>query len=110
MRFPPEIGAKSTYIGFHQYETCQPILNFLPRPSNKDSLSTAIEKEWRALGDPTARTDGRTRGGWRMVCKGLLTHLIEYEQMCLGWVTAGQYSEVTPLLALVHFGISKAKV
>jgi len=75
----------------------------MPRPTSKDDLLTAIEKERGALEtlletlSPEQMTEPGVVGEWSV--KDVLAHLVEWEQMCLGWYEAGLRSEVPPLPA-----------
>lgn len=75
----------------------------MARPTNKEDLLIAIEKERDAL-ETYLETltleqmiDPNTVGEWSV--KDVLAHLIEWEQMCLGWYNAGLRGEVPSLPA-----------
>ena len=65
----------------------------MPRPTSKDDLLAAIDKERGALEalletlTPEQMVDPGVVGEWAV--KDVLAHLIEWEQMCLGWHRAG---------------------
>ena len=73
----------------------------MPRPTSKQDLLVAIEKERGALEalletlTPSEMTTPGIMGEWAI--KDVLSHLIEWEQMCLGWYRAGLRGE-TPSL------------
>jgi len=75
----------------------------MPRPTNKQDLLTEIEKERGALEafletlTPKQMTEPGIVGEWSV--KDVLAHLIEWEQMCLGWYKAGLHGEIPPLPA-----------
>ncbi len=73
----------------------------MPKPFNKAQLLDDIHKERKALElyldklDPDALLYDDVVGDWS--AKDVLAHLIEWEQMVLGWYQAGQRGE-TPIL------------
>ena len=75
----------------------------MARATNKDDLLIAIEKERSALEafletlTPEQMTDPNTVGEWSV--KDVMAHLIEWEQMCLGWYQAGLRGETPSLPA-----------
>ncbi len=75
----------------------------MARATNKDDLLIAIEKERGALEaflktlTPEQMTDPNTVGEWSV--KDVMAHLIEWEQMCLGWYQAGLRGETASLPA-----------
>ena len=75
----------------------------MPRPTNKQDLLAAIEKERGALETfletltPKQMTEPGIVGEWSV--KDVLAHLTEWEQMCLGWHKAGLRGEIPPLPA-----------
>ena len=75
----------------------------MPRPTSKNDLLAAIEKERGALETyletltPEQLTEPGIVGEWS--AKDVLAHLIEWEQMVLGWHAAGLRGEVPPLPA-----------
>ena len=75
----------------------------MPRPTSKNDLLAAIEKERGALETyletltPEQLTEPGIVGEWSP--KDVLAHLIEWEQMVLGWHAAGLRGEVPPLPA-----------
>ena len=76
----------------------------MARATNKDDLLIAIEKERSALEafletlTSEQTTDPNTVGEWSV--KDMMAHLIEWEQMCLGWYQAGLRGESPSLPAL----------
>ena len=75
----------------------------MPRPTSKNDLLAAIEKERGALETylatltPEQLGEPGIVGEWSP--KDVLAHLIEWEQMVLGWHAAGLRGEVPPLPA-----------
>ncbi|MDY7079609.1 MAG: ClbS/DfsB family four-helix bundle protein [Chloroflexota bacterium] len=75
----------------------------MPRPASKLDLLAAIEKERGALEmlletlTPEQMTEPGIVGEWSV--KDVLAHLIEWEQMCLGWHAAGLRGETPELPA-----------
>ena len=75
----------------------------MPRPTTKEELLAAIEKERGALETfletltPAEMTLPGVVGEWS--AKDVLAHLIEWEQICLGWYAAGLRGETPPLPA-----------
>jgi len=75
----------------------------MPRPTSKAELLTAIERERGALEStlepltPEQMVDSTTMGGWSV--KDVLAHLVEWEQMALGWYHAGLRQEAPELPA-----------
>ena len=75
----------------------------MPRPASKLDLLAAIEKEQGALEmlletlTPEQMTEPGIVGEWSV--KDVLAHLIEWEQMCLGWHAAGLRGETPQLPA-----------
>ena len=75
----------------------------MPRPTSKQELLAAIERERGVLETtlenltPEQTTEPGIVGDWSV--KDVLAHLIEWEQMCLGWYKAGLRGEVPPLPA-----------
>jgi len=75
----------------------------MPRPTSKQALLAAIEKERGVLEafldtlTPEQMTEPGIVGEWSV--KDVLAHLIEWEQMCLGWYQAGLRGEISPLPA-----------
>ena len=75
----------------------------MPRPASKLDLLAAIEKEQGALEmlletlTPEQMTEPGIVGEWSV--KDVLAHLIEWEQMCLGWHAAGLRGETPELPA-----------
>jgi hypothetical protein len=69
----------------------------MPRPITRSQLLAEIDKERPALEKQIASltpgqiADPGTVGEWSV--KDVLAHLIEWEQMVIGWVTAGQRGE-----------------
>ena len=64
----------------------------------KDKLLSEIQRERRALDDALSPLSARqmtragvTRGGWSV--KDVLAHLVEWQQMNLGWYAAGLRGE-----------------
>ena len=76
----------------------------MPRPTSKKDLLAAIEKERGALETfletltPEQMNEPGVVGEWSV--KDVLSHVIEWEQMCLGWYKAGLRGEVPALPAL----------
>jgi uncharacterized protein (TIGR03083 family) len=66
----------------------------MTRPTTKDQLLTACQQEHTALEEllatltPEQMTQPGTVGDWSV--KDVLAHLIEWEQMVLGWYKAGR--------------------
>ena len=75
----------------------------MPRPTNKPDLLSAIEKERSALEasiealSPNQLMVPGVVGEWSV--KDVLAHLVEWEQMVLGWYRAGLQNEVPSLPA-----------
>ena len=75
----------------------------MPRPTSKTDLLAAIEKERSALETYLETltleqmTDPGIVGEWSV--KDVLAHLIEWEQMVLGWHAAGLRGETPELPA-----------
>lgn len=75
----------------------------MPRPTSKHDLLAAIDKERGALDtylgtlSPEEMIGPGIVGDWSV--KDVLAHLVEWEQMCLGWYRAGMKDEVPPLPA-----------
>lgn len=75
----------------------------MPRPTNKADLLTAIDKERSTLETLLAGVSSEEMvmsdivGTWSV--KDVLCHLIEWQQMCLGWYRAGVNGEVPELPA-----------
>jgi hypothetical protein len=75
----------------------------MPRPTSKDDLLAAIDKERGKLKtlldslSPDEMTAPGIVGEWSV--KDVLAHLIEWEQMCLGWYRAGLEGEIPALPA-----------
>ncbi len=75
----------------------------MPRPTSKKDLLVAIEKERGALEGflETLTTEEMIEtnivGIWSV--KDTLAHLIEWEQMCLGWYNAGLQGETPSIPA-----------
>ena len=75
----------------------------MPRPTSKDDLLTAIEKERGALETlletlpDEQMTDPGVVGDWSV--KDVLAHLVEWEQMVLGWHRAGLRGETPEIPA-----------
>jgi hypothetical protein len=75
----------------------------MTRPTSKQELLAAIEKELGALETtletltPEQMIGPGIVGKWSV--KDVLAHLIEWEQMCLGWYSAGLHGENPPLPA-----------
>lgn len=75
----------------------------MPRPTSKDELLGAIAKERGALESYLATLPAEQMlephivGDWSV--KDVLAHLVEWEQMCLGWYRAGLDGAVPPLPA-----------
>jgi hypothetical protein len=75
----------------------------MPRPTTKDELLAAIDKERGELETllatltPTQMTEPGIVGDWSV--KDVLAHLIEWEQMVLGWHAAGLRGEIPELPA-----------
>ena len=75
----------------------------MPRPTNKAQLLSAMQQEHAALDqalesltpDQLTRVSETTQ--WSI--KDVLAHLLEWEQMCLGWYKAGLRGQVPPLPA-----------
>jgi hypothetical protein len=78
----------------------------MPRPTSKDDLLAAIDKERGALEafletlTPKQMIEPGVVGEWSV--KDVLAHLVEWEQMCLGWYRAGLRGE-TPALPAPGF-------
>ncbi len=75
----------------------------MPRPTSKNDLLAAIEKERGALETfletltPEQMTEPGIVGEWST--KDMLAHLIEWEQMVLGWHAAGLRGETPEIPA-----------
>ena len=75
----------------------------MPRPTSKTELLAAIEKERGALEKvlapltPEQMVDPGVVGEWSV--KDVLAHLVEWEQMALGWYRAGLRGEVPAMPA-----------
>lgn len=75
----------------------------MPRPTSKKGLLVAIDKERGALEalletlTPEQMVEPGVVGEWS--AKDVLAHLIEWEQMCLGWYRAGLRGEIPALPA-----------
>lgn len=75
----------------------------MPRPTSKKDLLAAIEQERGALETyletltPAQMTEPDIVGEWSV--KDVLAHLVEWEQMCLGWYEAGLRGETPPIPA-----------
>ena len=75
----------------------------MPRPTSKDDLLIAIDKERPALEElletlaPAQMTEPGLVGDWS--AKDVLAHLFEWEQMVLGWHQAGLRGEIPELPA-----------
>jgi uncharacterized protein (TIGR03083 family) len=75
----------------------------VPRPKTKDELLVAIDRERGELETllatltPAQMSEPGIVGDWSV--KDVLAHLIEWEQMCLGWYAAGLRGEIPPLPA-----------
>ncbi|MBN1978425.1 MAG: ClbS/DfsB family four-helix bundle protein [Anaerolineae bacterium] len=75
----------------------------MPRPTSKIDLLVAIDKERGALEalletlTPAQMVEPDVVGAWSV--KDVLAHLIEWEQMCLGWYRAGLRGETPDLPA-----------
>ncbi len=75
----------------------------MPRPTSKTDLLAAIEKERAALKAELSKLSSEQLmetgmvGEWSV--KDVLAHLIEWEQMCLGWYSAGLKDEIPDLPA-----------
>jgi uncharacterized protein (TIGR03083 family) len=75
----------------------------MPRPTSKDDLLIAINKERPALEElletltPAQMTEPGLVGDWS--AKDVLAHLSEWEQMVLGWHAAGLRGEIPELPA-----------
>ncbi len=69
----------------------------MPRPANKPDLLAAIAKEYTALEatlEPLSPEQMSAPGGeWEWSVKDILAHLIDWQQMLLGWYRAGQRGE-----------------
>jgi hypothetical protein len=75
----------------------------MARPTSKEDLLAAIDKERGALETfletltPEQMIDPGVVGHWSV--KDVMAHLVEWEQMCLGWYRAGLRDEIPPLPA-----------
>lgn len=75
----------------------------MPRPTSKNELLAAIAKERGALETylqtltAAQMVEPGIVGDWS--AKDVLAHLIEWEQMCLGWYRSGLDGDVPPLPA-----------
>lgn len=75
----------------------------MPRPTSKNDLLAAVEKERGALEEllsgisPEEMIEPGTVGSWSI--KDVLEHVLEWEQMCLGWYRAGLKAEFPELPA-----------
>ena len=75
----------------------------MPRPTSKSDLLAAIEKERGALETllelltPEQMTDPGVVGEWSV--KDVLAHLVEWEQMVLGWHATGLRGETPEMPA-----------
>lgn len=75
----------------------------MPRPTNKEQLLSAMQSQHEALEkslesltpDQLTHTSRTTQ--WSI--KDVLAHVMEWEQMCLGWYKAGLRGVVPPLPA-----------
>ena len=70
----------------------------MPRPTSKKQLLEAIEVEWNALEQllakvtPAQMTEPGVVGDWSV--KDVLAHLLEWQQMLIGWHSAGLKGKV----------------
>jgi hypothetical protein len=75
----------------------------MPRPTTKKQLLTEIQKERAALADllvdlsAEQMTQPGVLGAWSV--KDVLAHLIEWEQMVLGWYAAGKKGKIPAIPA-----------
>ena len=86
----------------------------MPRPTSKDDLLTAIEKERGALETlletlpDEQMTDPGVVGDWSV--KDVLAHLVEWEQMVLGWHATGLRGDRPLDEVLEQFGTSHQEI
>ncbi|MBN1888745.1 MAG: ClbS/DfsB family four-helix bundle protein [Thermoflexales bacterium] len=75
----------------------------MPRPTDKKQLLDAMQKEHQALekllSSLTSEQMTHVSPSLERSAKDVLAHLIEWEQMCLGWYQAGLRGEKPPLPA-----------
>lgn len=75
----------------------------MPRPTNKTQLLSAMQKEYeeleKLLGTLTPDQMTHTTQATQWSIKDVLAHLLEWEQMCLGWYKAGVRGVIPPLPA-----------